>query len=153
MIDNFRAKYDYYQLLKNTIAPENWKTFLEEIIQEVSTTKDRWRSAQLIEKIYINEQWWDRLFVLLKQCISLERIKNYEEYLAEDYAQELIQLYKKQLLPYVDGFMGREHYQKACQYLRRMKKLGGEEQVEKLVTFFKTKYSNRRALLDELSKL
>ena len=66
LIENFGATQDYYQILKNTIEPDKWHPFLEEIIKEL-TPKNRWTYTELIRKIYIKEEWWDRLFLMLKQ--------------------------------------------------------------------------------------
>ena len=104
-------------------------------------------------KTYIKQQWWNRLFELLKQTESLENIETEEEYLAKDYASELIQMYSNRLKNYVEKFIGREHYQKACRYLRRMKKLGGETEVNSLIEHFRKTYPMRKALLDELNKV
>lgn len=152
LINNFRTTQDYYQILKNTIAPEKWHSFLEDIIKEVST-KRMWNNIDLVRKIYIKEAWWDRLFMMLKQNLSLENIKENEQYLAKDYSAELIELYRESIINYVENFVGRNHYQTACRYLRRMKKLGGNEQADELITLFRKKYPQRKALMDELNNV
>jgi hypothetical protein len=152
LINNFRETQDYYQILKNTIAPEKWHPFLEEIIKEI-TPKSRWGYIELEQTIYIQEQWWDRLFLMLKQHLSLENIQQNEQYLAKDYAAELIELYRERITNYVNKFIGRNHYRTACRYLRRMKKLGGDEQANKLIDLFRKQYPQRKALMDELDKV
>ncbi|MEX2380657.1 MAG: hypothetical protein WD530_07925, partial [Vicingaceae bacterium] len=151
-IDNFHPEQDYYQLLKQQIEPDKWNDFLEEIIVEVSSNKS-WRTDELIRKIFIKEEWWDRLFILLKQNLSLQNIKDNEEYLSKDYSPELVGLYSERIVKYVDNYVGRNHYQTACRYLRRMKKLGGNQKVEELIKNFRKQYPQRRALLDELNKV
>lgn len=152
LIENFGSSLDYYQILKNTIEPEKWHSFLEEIIKEV-TPKNRWTYIELIRNIYIKEEWWDRLFLMLKQNLSLENIQENEQYLAKNYSTELIELYRERLLSYVEKNVGRNHYQKACRYLRRMKKLGGNDKVNESVELFKRLYPQRKALMDELSRV
>jgi len=149
-IDNFHPEQNYYQLLKQEIEPNKWKDFLEEIIKEI-TPKEGWKYNELVRKIYINEKWWDRLLLLIKENTSLDNIENNEKYLSKDYSQELIQLYSERLVKYVDRFMGRNHYKTACRYLRRIKKLGGNEKVNELIEYFERTYPKRKALLDELS--
>jgi len=151
-IDNFHPEQDYYQILKDNIEDENWHPFLEEIINEI-TPKQRWNYTELIRKIYIKEEWWDRLFLMLKQNISMENIEQNEKYLAKDYSSELIELYSERITNYVEKFIGRNHYQTACRYLRRMKKLGGKEQVNDLIELFRKLYPKRRALMDELNRV
>ena len=152
LIENFGATQDYYQILKDTIEPEKWHPFLEEIIKEV-TPKNRWTYTELIRNIYIKEEWWDRLFLMLKQNLSLENIQENEQFLAKDYPAELIELYSERITNYVEKYVGRNNYQTACRYLRRMKKLGGNERVIELIELFKKHYPQRKALMDELTRV
>lgn len=152
LIENFRGTQDYYQILKNNMPPEKWKPFLEEIIQEV-LPKKRWTYVELIRTIYINEEWWDRLFLMLKHNLSLENIQENEQYLAKDYSDELIELYSERITNYVEKYLGRNNYQTACRYLRRMKKLGGNEKVNELIEVFRKQYPQRKALIDELTRV
>jgi hypothetical protein len=151
-IDNFMPKEDYYEILKQKIEPNKWVYFLEEIITEI-TAKGGWKYTELVRKIFIKEKWWDRLFLMLKENVSLQNIENNERYLSKDYAKELIQLYSERLVNYVNRNMGRNHYQTACRYLRRMKKLGGNEKVNELIEYFIMTYPKRKALLDELNRV
>ncbi len=152
LINNFRGTQDYYQILKENIEDEKWHPFLEEIIKEI-TPKQRWTYTELIRRIYIKEEWWDRLFLMLKQNLSMENIQQNEQYLSKDYSLELIELYSERIINYVEKFIGRNHYQTACRYLRRMKKLGGNEKVNQLIELFRKQYPQRRALMDELNRV
>jgi len=151
-IDNFHPEQDYYQILKDNVENEKWHPFLEDIINEI-TPKQRWTYTELIRKIYIKEEWWDRLFLMLKQNISMENIHQNEKYLAKDYSSELIEMYSERIINYVEKFVGRNHYQTTCRYLRRMKKLGGNTKVNELIEQFRNKYPQRRAMMDELNKV
>ncbi|TVZ26470.1 SWIM zinc finger protein [Gillisia sp. Hel_I_86] len=151
-IDNSYPEQDYYQILKDNIEEENWQAFLEEIIKEI-TPKQRWAYTELIRKIYIREEWWDRLFLMLKQNLSMENIQHNEQYLAKDYSAELIEMYSERIINYVEKFVGRKHYQTACRYLRRMKKLGGNDRVIELIELFRKQYPQRKALMDELTRV
>jgi len=152
LINSSREKQNYYQILKDQITIENWHPFLEELIKEV-TPKKRWHYSELIRNIYIREEWWDRLFLMLKQDLSLNNIKDNEKYLAKDYSPELINFYSERVINYIEKNVGRSFYKSACQYLQRMKKLGGDVQVNTLIELLRKKYPQRKALLDELSRL
>lgn len=152
LIDSFGGTLNYYQILKDNIEDENWHSFLEDLIKEI-TPKTKWTYTELIRKIYIKEEWWDRLFEMLKQNLSMENIEQNEKYLAKDYSNELVAFYSERLTIYVEKFVGRNHYQTACRYLRRMKKLGGNEQVNYLIALFKKQYPQRKALMDELNRV
>lgn len=152
LIDNFYPEQDYYQILKDHIETEDWHSFLEEIIEEI-TPKTAWTYTDLIREIYIKEAWWDRLFLLLKQNTSLSNIEQNEPYLAKDFSPELINLYSESITEYIEENVGRKYYKTACRYLRRMKKLGGNDQVEDLVKFFQKEYPRRKALIEELNNV
>jgi len=152
LIDNYHPEQDYYQILKSTIEPERWNSFLEDIILEI-TPNSRWKYKDLIREIYIKEAWWDRLFLMLKENLSLENIQANEVYLATDYATELIEFYSERITNYVEKYVGRNHYQTACKYLRRMKKLGGNQQVNEMIASLRKQYPQRKALMDELNRV
>ena len=50
-------------------------------------------------------------------------------------------------------YIGRNHYQTACRYLRRMKKLDGNDKVNELIELFRKQYPQRKALIDELTRV
>lgn len=153
-VNDSRSDEDYFELMRANTASEKWDADVEKLILHIQTqSKNSWSSRELIRKIYIKQQWWNRLFELLKQTESLENIETEEHYLAKDYASELIQMYSARLTKYVDKFIGRVHYQKACRYLRRMKKLGGETEVKRLIEHFRKTHPKRMALMDELNKV
>jgi len=150
LVDDFMPEQDYYQILQNNIEVENWNPFLEELIHEISTDK-KWRSRELIRKIYIKEEWWDRLFLMLKQNLTFETIRENEKYLAKDYSLELITLYNNSIPNYLKNNIGRKHYQTACRYIRRMKKLGGTKEATLMIEQLRKEYPRRLALLEELN--
>ena len=90
---------------------------------------------------------------MLKKDLFIEKIDQYEQYLAKDYSSELIELYSEKITDYVEEYVGRNHYRTACKYLRRMKKLKGNEQVNELIKLFRKKYPQRKALMDELNRV
>lgn len=123
LINSFGGTQDYYQILKDSVEVKEWNAFIEDIIKEI-TPKTNWTYTELIRQLYIREEWWDRLFLLLKRNVSLANIEQNEQYLSRDYTPELLELYRKRIANYVKNYVGRNHYQTACRYLRRMKKLG-----------------------------
>ena len=154
LLNDFRSEQDYYTVLKQHIDISEWKYFIENLITEIKTNgRNFWRGKELIRNLYIKEAWWDKLFELLKENISLESIEHNENYLANDYATELIELYDKCLVNYMEHTTGRSHYKRVCKYLRRMKKLGGIDNVNKRIAYFKESYPQRRAFMDELSRV
>ncbi|MBK9291931.1 MAG: SWIM zinc finger family protein [Bacteroidetes bacterium] len=151
-IDNFRHEQDYYQILKQHVQPEKWIGFVEDVIHDITTTK-RWIDTNLIAKIFINEQWWDRLFELVRKTPDLNTIEYYEKYLAKDYANELVEIYAKGVQKYLEDNMGRNHYQNACRYIRKIIKLGARDKANSVISYLRTEYPKRKALMEELDKV
>lgn len=151
-IDNFQPEQDYYQILKEHVQPEKWGGFVEDLVRDMEA-KSRWLDTDLIADIYIREEWWDKLLALVKKSYHFSTIEYYEKYLKAHYADEIVGIYAEEILRYMEHNMGRKHYQKACRYLRRMIKLGGREQANEVISQLRTKYSNRKALLEELERV
>lgn len=152
LIDNFRNEQDYYQILKESVEPENWREFIEKVVEDISTKK-RWLDTDLISQIYIREQWWDRLMEMIKKAPGLRTIERYEKYLSKDYSNEIVDMYADGIMKYIDENVGRKHYQSACRYLRRMIKLGGRDKANSTISILREKYPQRRALLEELDQV
>ncbi len=151
-IDNFGNQQDYYQILKQHVKPEKWGAFIEAVIQDI-TTKKRWFDTDLIASIFIKEQWWDRLFELVKNSSDLNIIKQYEKYLSKDYSNEIVELYANDILKYMKNNMGRAHYQNACRYIRKIIKLGARDRANEIISYLRNEYPKRRALMEELDKV
>lgn len=151
-IDNFRKEQDYYSIMKQQVKPEEWNAFVEAIIQDIMTKK-RWPDTGLVASIFIKEEWWDRLLELVKKSPSLNIIDRYEKYLSKNYSKDLIELYANGILNYMKNSMGRDHYQNACRYIRKMIKMGGRDKANEIISYLRTEYPKRRALIEELNRI
>ncbi|MCX6329651.1 MAG: SWIM zinc finger family protein [Bacteroidia bacterium] len=151
-VDGFRHDQDYYAILKKHTDKSEWQNFVEGIISEIRK-KSHWSEIDVIAKIYIEEQWWERLLELVSGTKHLPYIQHYEKYLSDLYPAELAELYEKGIVDYLKRMTGRNHYQEACRYMRRIIKLGARKRVNELILFLRREYPQRRALLDELNKI
>ena len=149
-IDNFRREQDYYALMQKHVGRDQWTEFVEALIRDLILKKGP--TDPQLPGIYINEGMWDRLLDLVKRSPGFYTLDAYEKYLKKEYASELAELYAKAVLNYLDERynVGRNHYQKACRYIRRIKKLGSPQRAEKVIATLREKYPQRRALLEEL---
>jgi hypothetical protein len=152
LIENYNNKQDYYQVLKAHVQPIKWNSFLEQIIEDIAK-KNGWLDNYLIAQIFIKEKNWNRLMEMIRQNPDLRNIENYEEYLSKDYANDIIKMYANGIMKYLEVNVGRKHYQTACRYLRRMKKLGGTEQVKTITAELRKKYPRRSSLMEELNSV
>lgn len=148
----YQPRQFYYDLLKSYIPQEQWVAYMDGIIAEICGN-NIYGAFQAIAEIYIWEKQWDKLLAWIRQYPDFYHIEQTEPYLKEMYPQELAALYRDTILKYLERNVGREHYQKCCQYIRRMIKLGARPMATELITQLQTQYRNRRALLEELSKV
>ena len=95
----------------------------------------------------------DKLWEMVKENPDLSFIERYETYLSKRYSDEIVDLYTSQILDYLNHNMGRDHYQTACRYIRRMIKLGGKVKADKLIAQLRTLYAKRPALMQELDRV
>lgn len=142
----------YYELLKSHIPKEEWHNYLCGLIDEIKK-EGRWFAYDLISQIYVREAYWNELFTLLRNNVDFKRIIAAEQYLAESYSNELAILYRDEILRFLVRNIGRDHYRTACQYIRRIIKLGAHSMATDLVQELKKMYPTRRALLEELGRV
>ncbi|HCU21029.1 MAG: hypothetical protein A2X05_01605 [Bacteroidetes bacterium GWE2_41_25] len=147
-----REKKPYYFLMKKFVPLENWDNFMKLIITDI-INKNRWIDYSFIAQIYIWEESWDKLFDIVKKNVSLDRLDSYEKYLMKDYAEEITDLYQSAILNYMVNNMGRNYYQNACRYLRKMIKMGAREKANFVIEQLKVLYPKRKALMEELQKI
>ena len=152
LVDNFRNEQDYYQILKEHVKPEDWDAVINAIVHEIKA-KRRWYDTGLVGTIYIREKKWDKLWEMVKENPTLSTIEQYESHLSKHYADEMVDLYASRILDYLERNMGRDHYQTACRYIRRMIKLGGKAKADKLIAQLRTLYAKRPALMQELDRV
>ncbi|NOQ76101.1 MAG: hypothetical protein GQ574_29125 [Crocinitomix sp.] len=153
---NFINSYEnaeyYYELLKTYVPDDDWNPFLEELIAEINAAQN-WRNMDRVRFICIKEEWWDKLLDYVKTNRSISLIEDSTQYLKADYRQDLIELYRVEILEYLDSNVGRNHYKTACRHLRKMKKLDAAAEVNALVEELRQKFPARYALIEELERV
>ena len=141
----------YYKLLKSLIPQAQWQQYVENLIADINRMFRFGDNYSRVAEIYIWEKEWDKLFELLKNSPDFCRIEGAEKYLAGKYSEELAAMYRRLILDYMPGHIGRDHYQMVCKYIRRMIKLGQKPMALELVEQLEAQYRNRRALREELA--
>lgn len=139
----------YYSIMKSQVDPGEWPSFADELIRQFSIP-GKWRDPYLLAWICIQEERWQTLLEVCSQHFTLNGIKEYEKYLADQYPVELAGIYKNRILELLDRSTGRNHYQEAARFIRRMKKIGAVIMAEGLIRQLQEKYPLRKALLEEL---
>lgn len=152
LIDNFQPQQDYYQILKQHVEPAQWNDFVDQLIHDIEA-KTRGYHTDLVAKILIKEARWDQLWDLVCGLPFLQSVEYYESYFTKRHPDKLAELYAKGILDYMSHNMGRDHYQTACRYIRKIIKLGERQVANDLIDTLRKTYPQRRALLEELNKV
>ncbi|MDR2118740.1 MAG: SWIM zinc finger family protein [Tannerellaceae bacterium] len=151
---NGRDSMKYYHVLKTVIQPEKWVNYLDDHLLKSGNQKII--GGHVLAKIYIEEEYWERLMDHVEKNIQLGKhcsLGEYETYLKSRYPERMLTFYRSQITDYAAQNMGRDHYKYIADILKIMKKYpGGTEAVDSLLAHFKSIYSNRRAMMEELGK-
>ena len=139
----------YYDLLKANVPEAQWPEFVRALIKDAQAKRFL---GSLINRIYAREGMWQEILTQAKPTWSAE-IEHYRKDLEKRFPDEVAAIYERTVYKALEQATGRDSYQSACEYMRRMKKLGKTARVDTMVSDFKRLYPKRRALLEELAKV
>lgn len=147
-----RASFKYYKKLKELYTKEQWTNKRDSIIKELESDGEGYHRDDL-RQIYIEEQYYNKLFHSVITTPLFEIIVRYEKYLKKDFEKQLLEQYRK-IVDEKSRFTGKRNYEEVKKILQHMKTLkDGEKLVEKMIEEYKIKYANRRLMLEELNKV
>jgi hypothetical protein len=106
-----------------------------------------------VAQIYIWEERWPDLLAIVQKNVSLHAIDVYSHYLVKEFPSEVAELYQMAILKDMKVNVGRNHYQNACRYLRRMIKMGERDKANFVIDELRRLYPKRKALMEELAKV
>ncbi|MDR0606428.1 MAG: SWIM zinc finger family protein [Bacteroidales bacterium] len=153
---NGRESMKYYHILKTVVPSEEWVSYLDDFLLK-SESQMRRIEGYVLAQIYIMEEYWDRLMVYVEKNIQLGKyssLKEYEPYLKSRYPERMLAFYQLQIINYAAKNIGRDHYKYVAGVLKTMKEYpSGVEIVSSLLAHFKSVYSKRRAMMEELGRL
>ncbi len=145
-------EWDDYEKLKRLYSGREWEKTLAEIINRLS--KDRFGREDTIVEIYLREKMFEKA---LKHVISREDLyylSRYRKDLSSRFPGKYFNAYKELITSFAETRTGRPHYKNVVGYLKQMKDIKGfGKKFKDLVEFFRTKYANRPAFLDEMRRL
>ena len=151
-----RESMNYYHILKNIIPPEKWANYLDNFLCKSEKQTKYGVSGHVLAKIYIEEEYWDRLMYYVEKNIQLGKYSSlgeYEPYLKSWYPERMLAFYRSQITDYAEKNMGRDHYKYVANILKKMKSYpNGTNTANTLLAHFKSVYSKRRAMMEELGE-
>ncbi len=139
----------YYRIWKNTFRGKEKDEQIAKLIDDYRKKN----AINILTSILIEEKRYKDLLEVVRKSPNIYTIEKYEKYLKSQFSEELVKLYAQGIISFLERKTGRKYYLEACRILRKMKKLGGEKTVERLVAALKEHYKRRPALIDELNSL
>ncbi|MBQ6444326.1 MAG: SWIM zinc finger family protein [Methanosphaera sp.] len=138
----------YINLLKQYQSSEEWKLSMEEIIRYYSDNNN----YNFLNQIYVNEGLYDKLYVNIRDNCLLDSFDEYKEYLDEKYHDEILILYKKEILEQAKTAKYIGAYNVIVNYLTTMLGYtGSKDVVEDTIGILKNKYKNKQMLMELLN--
>lgn len=144
------GEFKYYVLLKDTLSTEEWPETRTRLITR--TKQQDTQFNDLRAEIYVREEMWSSLFEMIQDA-HRRTVDRYREHLEQHFPEKVCGIYERIIWEIMEERVNRKGYQEGCRYLRRIKKMGQIEFAHTLIDALKAKYSNRPALLDELSRV
>ena len=147
-----RGSFKYYKKLKDLYTEEQWKNMRDNIIKILQSDGEGYHRDDL-RQIYIEEQYYEKLYHSVMITPLFEIVVKYEKYLKKDFEKQLLEEYQK-IVNEKARFTGKRNYEDVRKILQHMKTLKNSKKlVEKMVEEYKIKYANRRLMLEELNKI
>lgn len=151
---SYQGSRDYYHKLKKLVPIDEWKSFLNQMIDEAKISPDSF-SVSTLADIYVEERDGERLYNLLASMRGsrLNMLDEYAYRIKGSHSQPLLALYAREIQSYAAGNTGRNHYERIGKSLICMQKLnGGKTATKQLAAELLQKYRNRPAMREILSK-
>ncbi|WP_243348258.1 SWIM zinc finger domain-containing protein [Parabacteroides sp. FAFU027] len=146
-----RPGKEYFALMKKLVETSEWNSFVDRLI--VDAKKRRWIEFYQISEVFITEKRWEELFNFLSENITFYHLEHVEKYLLPRYVNELATYYTTLIHNELKHATSRDHYRQMAGYLKRVVNMGKRDVTDAVIDSLKKQYSNRRAMIEELSKV
>ena len=145
-----RFDLNLYNEYKSQFSKNEWADELEKLISEKA-------DSDFAESIFVEEKKYDRLFVSVKKSHTrwkdFYNLEKYSEILSENYASELVQMFKESLEESVKAVNSRPQYAELAKHLKNLSKIpGGKAAALTIRDEWLETYRKRPAMIDELKK-
>lgn len=136
------GNFTYYDQLK-ALPHDDWPQTVDRL---ATTLRRPWE----VGEIYVREAMWAQLLTLVQAEPS--QVHRYRAHLVSRFPLQLAAIYAELAEQTMTQKVNRKGYKEAIGYLQRLGELGQSTQMRATVAQWRNKYSNRRALIDELNK-
>lgn len=143
------GSFEYYKELKSTYDAGEWLSVYPKIIFLFENQKKTYENVYT--RILIEEEEKQKLLEYLKGRPS--SVENFYKYLIPEFKEEVYALFVQYIEQTAARASNRRDYREVCAIIRNLKKAGGEEQALEIKQKLFSKYTNRPAFRDELTRV
>lgn len=143
------GSFEFYKELKNTYDTDTWSEVYPKIIFLLENQKKYY--SDVYTRILIEEDEKEKLLEYIKK--SPASIESHYRHLIPGFENEVYDLFLKHIEQTALRAANRKDYQGVCAIIRNLKKAGGKEQASEVKDRLLTKYTNKPAFRDELSRV
>ena len=140
---------EYYNKLKSTYDAKEWLYVYPKIIFLLENQKKTYQDVYT--RILIEEGEKPKLLEYIKGKPS--SVENFYRHLIPEFKEEVCMLFLEYIEQTAARAGDRKDYQGVCAIIRNLRKAGGNEQALEIKQILYTKYANRPAFRDELSRV
>jgi hypothetical protein len=140
---------EYYNELKSTYGTKEWLSVYPKIIFLLENQKKTYQDVYT--RILIEEGEKQKLLEYVKGRPS--SVENFYKHLVPEFKEEVYTLFLQFIEQTAARAGNRKDYQGVGAIIRNLKKAGGKEQALEIKQMLYTKYGNRPAFRDELSRV
>jgi PAS domain-containing protein len=144
------GSFEDYDTYKKSFRSTEWPQEAQTIINRIKKSGD---TRMLLPEIYIKEGCWKELLDYVTKNLSPGILENYSRHLSPRFPEDIAEAFEKVIIEQLAPPTGRGSYENLARFLRKLKKLGHEDRVGKLITKLSDKYRNRPAMLEELRNI
>ena len=139
---------EIFRELKTLYSPEEWPIAREELFAVVSK-----RSG--FDELLREEELYDQLLgYLMNPSVSLNQLQAHEDVLKTRFPDQVLEKYRETLEEDAKATATRGEYQRWVKRLKHMQSISGGKQVVRIIVEdWRTRYKNRRALMEELEEI
>lgn len=158
------GQLDYYRQFKNSYPAAERANVATDMITEIEENKSSFRAPfaglgtaifpTSLARLYVEEQQWEKLMVLVEKQGGLEEVLEFEKILKKHFPERLLQVYWKRVDRFAENNVDAGSYQLVAEVLQQMALLpGGDELVQQMLNDFRTRYARRKRMMEELARV
>lgn len=140
-----------YKSIKAMFPAQDWPAVSKAMLSR------KWHGRPLdtsiLANVYVIEGWHDQLLELLQKEYYPFLLEHHGMSMPRAYWPALVKLWERYLLRHLENCNKRADYITACDYLKHIRKLGGQEVFDYMKKFMEEEFKKRPAFMAELRKL